>query len=257
MKTWVLAAAATLLSGTTIAAETYIRNGNVYSHEGKWNAEAGVATTSDLFKGQKHSVVPLLNFGYHGDDFNADLNEINYRFIGSNSDFINMNAFVETSGMHYESDDAKILKGMNDRDVGLDFGLNIDLDFGDDVVSAFFQHDVTGKSKGFKTGLKYTAIVELDQWVFVPFASVDFKSEDFVDYYFGVTQSEVAANRKAYKADGAFSYNLGYKLVMPLTDNLELTQTSAFTRLGSDIADSPLVDSANQWVVGASVAYYF
>ena len=116
---------------------------------------------------------------------------------------------------------------------------------------------MTGKSKGFKTGLKYTAIVELDQWVFVPFASVDYKSEDFVDYYFGVTQNEVAANRKAYKADGAFSYNLGYKLVMPLTDNLELTQTSAFTRLGSDIADSPLVDSANQWVVGASVAYYF
>jgi outer membrane protein len=92
---------------------------------------------------------------------------------------------------------------------------------------------------------------------FVPFANLTYQSEDYVDYYFGVKQREANANRKAYKGDSTVSYGLGYKLVMPINDNWQVSQMTQYTRLGSGISDSSIVDSANQWVVGASVSYNF
>ena len=91
----------------------------------------------------------------------------------------------------------------------------------------------------------------------VPFAGLTYQSKDYVDYYFGVKDKEATQARKAYKGSGDVSYNLGYKLILPINDSWELTQMTAYTRLGDNIADSPIVDSANQWTVGATVAYRF
>jgi len=72
-----------------------------------------------------------------------------------------------------------------------------------------------------------------------------------------VKASEATATRKAYSGEGDFAVNVGYKLVVPVTTNIDITQSTAYTRLGSKISDSPIVDSANQWLIGATVAYHF
>ncbi len=248
---------AMLASASAAASDTYIRNGQIYSHEGQWVAEAGVGVTSKLYKGQDDTVFPVLNVGYHGEDFNADVAGINYRFLGNTGDVFNMNAFIDSAGTGYDDKDAKVLKGMKDRDFSVDLGLNIDLSFGGGTFSTYLQHDVAGAYKGMVGGTRYAQVISLGALDFVPYAGVAWLSKDYVDYYFGVRKNEATATRKAYKGDSSLSYEVGYKLVLPLSPNWELTQSTNYVRLGKDVSDSPLVKSANQWVAGATVAYHF
>ncbi|ENM5887982.1 MipA/OmpV family protein [Vibrio mimicus] len=246
-----------LIAGHAFAAQTYIRNGNIYTHEGQWVVEAGGFGSSDLLKDQDKSYGALLNFGYHGEDFNADLAGINYRFFGQTGDILNLSTYLTGSGLSYDQDSAKSVKGMDKRNATVDLGVNADIAFGDGTVSTYFQHDIFNEHKGYKTGVNYFHIVELGSVDFVPFAGISYQNSDYNNYYFGVKDKEATAQRKAYRAGGDFSYNLGYKLVYPINDRWEVTQTSTYTRLGSDIAHSPIVESANQWLVGATVAYHF
>ncbi|ENM5766305.1 MipA/OmpV family protein [Vibrio mimicus] len=246
-----------LIAGHAFAAQTYIRNGNIYTHEGQWVVEAGGFGSSDLLKDQDKSYGALLNFGYHGEDFNADLAGINYRFFGQTGDILNLSTYLTGSGLSYDQDSAKSVKGMDKRNATVDLGVNADIALGDGTVSTYFQHDIFNEHKGYKTGVNYFHIVELGSVDFVPFAGVSYQNSNYNNYYFGVKDKEATAQRKAYRAGGDFSYNLGYKLVYPINDRWEVTQTSTYTRLGSDIAHSPIVESANQWLVGATVAYHF
>lgn len=246
-----------LIAGHAFAAQTYIRNGNIYTHEGQWVVEAGGFGSSDLLKDQDKSYGALLNFGYHGEDFNADLAGINYRIFGQTGDIVNLSTYLTGSGLSYDQDSAKSVKGMDKRNATVDLGVNADIALGDGTVSTYFQHDIFNEHKGYKTGVNYFHIVELGSVDFVPFAGVSYQNSDYNNYYFGVKDKEATAQRKAYRAGGDFSYNLGYKLVYPINDRWEVTQTSTYTRLGSDIAHSPIVESANQWLVGATVAYHF
>lgn len=246
-----------LIAGHAFAAQTYIRNGNIYTHEGQWVVEAGGFGSSDLLKDQDKSYGALLNFGYHGEDFNADVAGINYRFFGQTGDILNLSTYLTGSGLSYDQDSAKSVKGMDKRNATVDLGVNADIALGDGTVSTYFQHDIFNEHKGYKTGVNYFHIVELGSVDFVPFAGVSYQNSDYNNYYFGVKDKEATAQRKAYRAGGDFSYNLGYKLVYPINDRWEVTQTSTYTRLGSDIAHSPIVESANQWLVGATVAYHF
>ncbi|HBH7868255.1 TPA: outer membrane protein OmpV [Vibrio parahaemolyticus] len=245
-------------AGTATAGDTYIRNGNIYNNQGGWVAEVGVAQGSDLFKDQKHNTAPILNGGYHGEDFNADLGGINYRFLGETNDLINMSAYVVGSGIIRDGDVAKSLKGTQKRRLAVDLGLNTDFTLDEhNVISTYLQHDISGAYKGYLAGATYFHIMNFGSVDFVPFANLTYQSEDYVDYYFGIKDREAKANRKAYKGDATVSYGLGYKLVMPINDNWQINQTTQYTRLGSGISDSSVVDSANQWVVGASVSYNF
>lgn len=239
------------------AGDTYIRNGNIYTKQDSWVAEIGGAGASDLFKAQNKNASMLFNFGYHSEDYNVDFSSINYRFFGNNDDLINLSAYLGSSGLEYDQDDADVLKGMDKRDGSADLGLNADIHLGQGTLSTYFQHDISGAYDGYVASAKYFYPMQFDKLSFVPYAGLSYQNSDYVDYYFGVKEKEQTASRKGFKGAGDVSYQLGYKLVLPIAKNWDITQTAGYTRLGSNISDSPIVDSANQWVTGATVSYYF
>lgn len=115
MKKIALFITASLIAGNALAAQTYIRNGNIYTHEGQWAAEVGAFGSTDLLKDQDKSYGALLNFGYHGEDFNADLSGLNYRFFGNTGDIVNLGTYLTGSGVAYDQDSANSVKGMDKR----------------------------------------------------------------------------------------------------------------------------------------------
>ncbi|MCV5951029.1 hypothetical protein OFN94_40110, partial [Escherichia coli] len=81
------------------------------------------------------------NGGYHGDDFNADLSGINYRFFGNTNELINMSAYLVGSGVMRDGDTAKSLKGTDKRRFAVDLGLNADFTLDqNNVISTYLQH---------------------------------------------------------------------------------------------------------------------
>ncbi|MBW0295315.1 MipA/OmpV family protein [Shewanella xiamenensis] len=235
---------------------TYIRNGNVYSHQNQFFAGVGVATGSKFYKGQDHQTGILLNGGYHGEDFNVDLSGINYRFLGTNDSAINFSIFA-VANPGFDADHADILAGMKDRKFSGDVGLNADIHLGVGTLSTKFQHDVTNVYNGFQADITYYHPINLGFGDLVPYAGVHYFSKDFANYYTGVNSSEATAQRPAYQADGTFAYKLGYSLVIPITKHLDITQATGYSYLGTNMADSPLIDSRNQWAATLGVSYSF
>lgn len=248
-----------LASASTVhaAGETYILNGNIYTKQNSWIAEAGVAVTSDLYQEQEHSVIPLLNFGYHGENLNVDFNGINYRFYGTNGETINLGAYLASAGISHDDNTSDFLVGMDERHLSVDLGLNADFHLNDGVISAYFQHDISGTYQGYLAGVKYFHMLSVGVADLVPYAGVTFQSKDFVDYYFGVQQAEARINRPEYTGSSSISYDFGYQFIYPITPSWNVTQTTQYTRMGDEVADSPIVDSADQWLVGATVSYHF
>jgi outer membrane protein len=257
MKTLCLLISTALLSTHAFAeANTYIRNGNIYSHQGQFFIEAGAVTGSELYKGQDNKTAIYVNGGYHGEDFNADITGINYRFFGDNRSAINFSAFI-VPNIGYRAEDANILTGMKDRNISGDLGINADLRLGKGTLSAKFQHDVTGVYNGYQAGVTYYHPMNLGFADFVPFVGASYLGSDYVNYYTGVLTSEATTKRPAYKGSSTFVYKAGYSLVVPLSEHLDLTQSTGYSRLGSSIADSPLIESKNQWVASLGLTYSF
>lgn len=258
MKKICLTLSALLLSGHALAdtANTYIRNGNIYTHENAFFIGGGVITGSKFYKGQDHQTAPYINGGYHGEDLNADGSGINYRFLGKNDDILNMSTFIVVNP-GFDSDDADILKGMKDRKFSADLGLNADIHLGEGTLATKFQHDVTGVYKSFQADVTYYHPVNIGFADLVPYAGIHYFSQDYVNYYAGVSQSDATLNRKAYKGDGAFAYKVGYTLVIPVSENVDITQGTGYSYLDSNLSDSPLIDSQNQWATTLGINYKF
>ncbi|STQ75691.1 outer membrane protein OmpV [Grimontia hollisae] len=256
-KTAVLLSTFATAPAVQAAGETYILNGNIYTKQNSWIAEAGAAITNYLYKEQKHSVVPFINFGYHGEDINVDFSGINYRFYKTTNETINLGAYLTSAGISYDHNTSDFLKGMDDRHLSVDLGLNADFHLNDGVVSTYFQHDISGTYQGYLAGVEYFHMLSVGVADLVPYASVTFQSKDFIDYYFGVQPYEARVNRPKYSGSSSISYDLGYKLIYPINQRWNLTQSAQYTRIGDESADSPIVDSANQWLVGAAVSYHF
>ncbi len=257
MKTLCLLITTTLLSSHAFAeGNTYIRNGNIYSHQGQYFAGAGAVTGSKFYKGQDHQTAAYVNGGYHGEDFNADLAGINYRFFGDNDTSINFSTFI-VANPGFDASDADILAGMKDRKISGDLGLNADIHLGKGTFSTKFQHDVTGVYDGYQADFTYYHPVNVGFADIVPYAGVHYFSKDYVDYYAGVSKSDATSKRPEFKGDGALAYKVGYAMVVPITKHLDITQATGYSRLASEMADSPLIDSNNQWVTTLGVNYSF
>ncbi|KIO38289.1 MipA/OmpV family protein [Shewanella sp. cp20] len=246
-----------LISNCALAeGNTYIRNGNIYSHQGQFFASAGAVTGSEFYQGQDRKTGGYINGGYHGEDFNADLSGINFRFFKSTDKAIDLSVFV-AGNSGFDASDATVLKGMKDKKFSADIGLNADLHIGNDTLSAKFQHDVTGVYNGYQADLTYYRPTTLGFADFVPYVGVHYFSNGYVNYYTGVSKADATPKRPTYKASGSLAYKLGYALVIPITENIDITQSTSYTYLGSGLANSPLVDSRNQWMTTLGVSYSF
>lgn len=96
-------------------------------------------------------------------------------------------------------------------------------------------------------------------------ASLFFTSDHFTDRYFGINGPDLALFPELggipYRAEGGLtSVRIPFSLTSQIDPKWSLTVAGRYERLLSDAADSPLVHTRgneNQWVIGASINYYF
>lgn len=89
-----------------------------------------------------------------------------------------------------------------------------------------------------------------------------FADADYINAYFGVNQTQsVNSGLERYDAGGGLvSYGIGGFMSMPLHGPMSLSVFGGYDRLGSEVADSPLITqrgSEDQFACGVSVTYKF
>ena len=105
-----------------------------------------------------------------------------------------------------------------------------------------WMHDVSGYSRGQRVGLSVEHVFDLGLFELIPRLGAAWLDRRYVDYYYGVRETEATFSRPAYRAGAAVNYHTGLALNTPIF-------FGGMTRLGlqyhwfdDSIANSPLTD---------------
>lgn len=195
---------------------------------------------------------------YEGENFFVRGTSLGYKFVTTNPWEV---ALVgEYWGDGYESSDADILEGMDDRDPS--FGLGGYVSWAPEKFGLKFQAatDVTGNSDG--TELKALAFYRnrFENWFYTASGGAVWWNSDYIDYYYGVKGSEedLAIGRPEYKGDdqtfGRVGIVFGYQ--RPESKWMFLIG-GRFDFMGNEVDDSPITSDDKQFLGFAAIGYTF
>jgi len=158
----------------------------------------------------------------------------------------------------YEDNDADILEGMDDRDGGFWMGAKAEWKNPLVDITAELVTEVSGDSDGssFNLGLERTWHFK-ERFTLTPRVVASWSNKDYVDYYYGVRQEEVNADRSFYKGDSTVNIETGIRGGYMFNEKHFMFLDLSVTSLGSEIKDSPLVDSSTQSRVFLGYIYRF
>lgn len=225
---------------------------------GEFIVGGGAVSFKSPYKDFKDNNSAYLLAEYEGENFSVGSEGVNYRLLGDDESPFSLYATLDSVGMGFDSSDSTFFSGMAERDSSFDLGLSADYQLADSVISASVLHDISGAHKGFTADLSYSYLVPLGEHaMFVPMVGVNYLSEEFTDYYFGVRTSEATAGRAAYKADATANTYVGYSLDMPLNESWSINHSASYIWLGDEITDSSLVERDTSWFASLGVEYRF
>lgn len=157
----------------------------------------------------------------------------------------------------YTASDSAALVGMGERKSSFWLGGKAEWKHPLGQLSAEWLGDASNHSGGQQIRLTAEKPVPLGRFALAPRAGLIWQDNDYVDYHFGVRDSEAMAGRDAYRGRSAVNTELGLRALYFLTMQQSLFIDVSATALGAAIQDSPLVD--RRWVsaVRAGYAYRF
>jgi outer membrane protein len=203
----------------------------------RWGAGVGVAVRKSPYKGidNNDGALPLFSFEnnyllFFGTTLDAKLPSL------GDFDF-SLRTKVSVGG-GYKASKSPYLAGMESRNGAVWFGgattwhagfADLSLDFLDSTKGSQLQLAI---ERSFMVGSALQV---------TPHASATRFNGKYVDYYFGVTAAEAKPDRPAYTGTSGLQTDFGVRFAAMVTPHQRLLLDVYDTRLGKDIADSPLV----------------
>jgi outer membrane protein len=216
---------------------------------------AGVLVSSKPYRGIDPRVYPIPMFGYEGE-------RLYLRGVGGGYQLFRMGGWslgpvLQPRFDGYEADDSRYLAGMKDRDLTLDGGVGLTWRTKWGLIGLSWITDLLGKHHGQELEFSYTAILPYAGFDFIPSAGLRYKSDNLVDYYYGVRTSEARAGRPAYEATEAVDPFVRLAVRRKLGGKWSLLGAVQYEWFDSEITDSPIVDRSNDVSFVAGLLYSF
>ena len=208
----------------------------------------------DFDSDEKSSLVPVIL--YEGESFFVRGGSIGWKFIESNG--LEFAAVGEYLADGYEEGDSDYLRGMDDRDPS--FGAGAHVIFNPDALGFKLAAvtDVADNSDGSQVRGEVFYKYRTGDWMLRPSAGFVWQSDDYNDYYYGVTNSEARPGRPAYSADDDINYRLGAVAVyQQKTSPWMFLAGLRYDIFGDEIQDSPIVEEDDQLTAVIGFAYTF
>lgn len=204
--------------------------------------------------------VPLINLNYN----RFFLNGVKAGFTLYEEEDFKFSAIIDPLGGYFDGftvkakDMDKGYEKIEDRDSKFMYGLNLDFNLSENVfgnINYMFGEE-GDKGEAYLTYVGYIT----DRLVILPSISAKYYSDDFVDYYVGVTKKEVLENekiKKEYKGDNSFSLGASITAEYSITEQFIVSAFTGYEYFDEKISDSPLVDKDNQVYYGVGFRYSF
>lgn len=125
------------------------------------------------------------------------------------------------------------------------------------TIRLAYSHDMFSVHSGSEAQVKWTYGWHVNQWILDVSLVLDWKSQNVVDYYYGIRPSENAYWSQKYQASSGWNKGAEATVRYILTDNWDLLLAVRYTQISDEIAASPLLDKdySSTYFVGA--AYRF
>jgi len=139
----------------------------------------------------------------------------------------------------YEKDE---IVGMDERETTWEGGLAFSAKTDKAYIEIMALTDVLDRYDSWILRTEVGYDFEIGKLSLYPSLIVMYQSSDFLNYYYGVKQSEVAtSNFTQYTPDDGFLFGVQTYIKYPLTDNLSTLVNLRADRLSKEVTDSPIV----------------
>lgn len=195
---------------------------------------------------------------YEGEHFFFRGTSTGWKFI--NQDDFEFDVRVEARLDGYDSHDSNALRGMDDRDPSVDGGLGMTWRPGGGPLSfdLVAVGDLGDKSDGYEVRAGGSYVVHNGSWATRLGAFVVYDSDDMVDYYYGVKQSEAIPGRPAYSPDGEAIFRVQALTAYRFSESRWMAYFGGrYDFLGDEITDSPIVGDDYQYILMTGFTYTF
>ncbi len=217
---------------------------------------------------ERFPVFPL--FEYRGKNFSFYPLGISYQLYSSEGD--KQQGQVEESAWAFtlhtqlefgfgerDEEESAIFEDMEEREYGSTAGIAMELSTPIGVFELSANTDIASTSEGSTAAVSYGFPVFMaDKLMVVGELGAEYYDRDFSDYFYGVRETEVRADRLAYRADAAVNSFLGYSVFYQISKKWSLIHSARYIKLDDEIVDSTLTtDEDNQLQAMIAITYTF
>lgn len=222
---------------------------------GQWQAGVAVQSGRSILMDEEDKAEFAPIFNYMGERFSMVGGTLSYELVGADSMQFSVIAQGRDDG--YKADDSDAVSGMDERESGFDVGFNAAVGGFWGTMQVSLLSDVSETSEGSEVDLRYSYPVQSGLWTFETAAGATWKSEELVDYYYGVKESEVRIGRDAYQGEAALNPYAEFVVAYKLTRQWSIIGGVEVERLDDAIADSPIIDEDYDFAGYSAVMYNF
>lgn len=171
--------------------------------------------------------------------------------LADDGESLKFSAILAARLQGYDADDSPFLAGMNNRYASVDGGLRLEWENDLCLLNLSFETDLFNNHQG----QELTAVISREFFggFLTPRLGLSWQSEDLIDYYYGVSESEATTARRFYSGESTVNYLMGLRIGYPLGDNWAVIGDVGCALYGDEIQESPIVDADAQftWLLGA------
>ncbi len=268
--TYVIAAAISLLP-----AHSFADNADVYSDglapgdsDSKWVVGAYALSINNIYKGADNINVLIPAVEYRGETFFIKNGELGAKLFGTqqtDNGIFSLGLLLKGEKSYLADKDnreeSEALAGLNKRDdvgeIGMYFSHKTEL--GMAKVKIFNGIGDSGDDENFgnKADIYYTFNLQANKWHINPTLGVSWIDSDRVNHMFGVSTAEANANRSEYKGKSSVNLVGALRGRYSFNENWDFNSAAIYSKLGSGITDSSIVDTDDFGLVVVGTTYNF
>lgn len=209
----------------------------------------------DFSDNDKFRPVPLVL--WEGEKFFFRANRFGYKLIDTGP--WELAPIIEFQGDGYDSDNSDVFTGMNDRDPWIGAGAQATWHPNKFGLKVKGTGDIADNSNGGRFSGEGFYKTHEGSWFLGGAAGVEYVSEGYNDYYYGVESSDaIPGIRPAYSADDGTNFYLnGTVIYQRPSSKWMYIGFAKYTFYDDPVDDSPITSEDKMLTLGGGVAYTF
>ena len=126
------------------------------------------------------------------------------------------------------------------------------------MIRLSFSKDIQSRSEGSQTSINIGRMLFLGPIMLRPGISFTYSDSEYINYYYGVRDHEISANRHKYGPGGSWSYGLNLMSSYAFNESYSITTIFSHRILGPRVRQSPTTrtDRVNSFILGLSMKVF-